>query len=145
MIIGSFSKILVAYDSSDLAEKALRIAIKLAAHDNKIELHILHVVKPLLVYDYILAGEEKVKIMRIESAKAMMKEIKESLYGMGNPIIVEVEEGFPEKKIIEHVENNHCDLIIMGSRGLGGLKEFFLGSVSHYVIQHAHVPTFIIK
>ncbi|WP_394297942.1 universal stress protein [Gordoniibacillus kamchatkensis] len=33
----------------------------------------------------------------------------------------------------------------MGSRGLGGLKEFVLGSVSHSVVQKSKMPVFIIK
>ncbi|MCZ8516733.1 universal stress protein [Paenibacillus filicis] len=140
-----FKKILVAYDGSELAEKALKAAIKLAVHDKKIELHILHVLKPLPIFDYIETGVENVKMLRREKADVMMKEIKESLYGMGNPIIVEIVEGHPEKKIVEYAEKHNCDLIVMGSRGLGGLKEAFLGSVSHYVVQHTRIPTFIIK
>lgn len=140
-----YSKILVAHDGSELAEKALKTAIKLAGVDKKIELHILHVLKPLPLLVFLEAGEESVKGLRRERAELMMNEIKESLESMGNPVIIEISEGHPEKKIIKYAEHHACDMIIMGSRGLGGIKEFFLGSVSHYVVQHAHVPTFIIK
>ncbi|MDF2937997.1 MAG: UspA domain protein, partial [Paenibacillaceae bacterium] len=34
---------------------------------------------------------------------------------------------------------------IIGSRGLGGIREFVLGSVSHNVVQHAVVPVLVIK
>jgi broad-specificity NMP kinase len=37
---------------------------------------------------------------------------------MGNYIVVATAQGYPEKKIIENIENNYCDLIIMGSQGL---------------------------
>jgi nucleotide-binding universal stress UspA family protein len=40
---------------------------------------------------------------------------------------------------------NKVDLIMMGSRGRGGLKEAFLGSVSNYVMHKSKVPTMIIK
>jgi len=140
-----YSKILVAYDGSELAEKALKTALKLAGVDKKIELHILHVLKPLPLLDFLEAGEESVKVLRRERAELMMNEIKESLDGMGNPVVTKISEGHPEKEIVKYAEQHTCDMIVMGSRGLGGIKEFFLGSVSHYVVQHAAVPTFIIK
>lgn len=79
-----YSKILVAYDGSELAEKALKAAIKLGGVDKRVELHILHVVKPLPILDFMEAGEERVKVLRRERAETMMNEIKESLEGMGN-------------------------------------------------------------
>ncbi len=54
------------------------------------------------------------------------------------------EEGPAYKVILEHAKENNSDLIIMGSRGLSGVKEY-LGSVSHYVVQHSSVPVLIIK
>ena len=38
-----------------------------------------------------------------------------------------------------------CDLIVMGSRGLGALNSFLLGSVSNYMLTHAECPVFIVK
>ncbi|WP_269085328.1 universal stress protein [Peribacillus muralis] len=46
--------------------------------------------------------------------------------------------------LLEHVNTHNCDLIIMGSRGLSGFKEF-LGSVSHYIVQHSPVPVLLVK
>ncbi len=40
---------------------------------------------------------------------------------------------------------NKVDLIVMGSRGRGGLKEVFLGSVSNHVMHKSKVPMMIIK
>ncbi|MGG6460906.1 MAG: universal stress protein [Candidatus Eiseniibacteriota bacterium] len=37
------------------------------------------------------------------------------------------------------------DLIVIGSRGLGSVKEFLLGSVSHAVTRHASIPVLIVK
>ena len=38
----------------------------------------------------------------------------------------------------------HADLIVTGSRGLGGFGELLLGSVSHQLVQHAPVPVVVI-
>ena len=48
-------------------------------------------------------------------------------------------------KIVETAKLESCDLIVMGSRGLGGIKEFFLGSVSDRVADEAPCPVLIIK
>ena len=39
----------------------------------------------------------------------------------------------------------HCYLIVLGSRGLGGMESFMLGSVSERVTHHAHCPVLIVK
>jgi len=37
------------------------------------------------------------------------------------------------------------DLIILGSRGLGAIQQFFMGSVSKFVVEHSHVPVLVVK
>ncbi len=66
--------------------------MKLAVHDKKMELHILHIVKPLMDYSYIYNAGDLNSLLR-ERGEAMMKEIKESLEGMGNPIIATAVQG----------------------------------------------------
>jgi nucleotide-binding universal stress UspA family protein len=60
-------------------------------------------------------------------------------------VTTRLSEGHPADKIIELAEAEHCDLIVMGSRGLGGLKEMFLGSVSDKVADHASCPVLIVR
>jgi hypothetical protein len=55
--------------------------MKLAVHDKKIEQYILRIVRPHLVFDYVLADEEAMRMMRREKAELMLKEIKETLDG----------------------------------------------------------------
>jgi nucleotide-binding universal stress UspA family protein len=54
-------------------------------------------------------------------------------------------EGRPADKIVEAAKEGGFDLIVMGSRGLGGVKEFFLGSVSDRVADEATCPVTIVK
>jgi nucleotide-binding universal stress UspA family protein len=55
-----------------------------------------------------------------------------------------VKEGQPVRTILDFASENGYDLIVIGSRGLSGVKEF-LGSVSHGVVQRSKVPVLIIK
>ena len=46
--------------------------------------------------------------------------------------------------ILQQAKELNCDLIIMGSRGLSGIKEF-LGSVSHSITQQSSIPVLVMK
>jgi nucleotide-binding universal stress UspA family protein len=47
--------------------------------------------------------------------------------------------------IVKFTEDNNFDLITIGARGIGSVKETFLGSVSHYISHRSKVPVLIIK
>ena len=53
--------------------------------------------------------------------------------------------GSPGPALLELADDNHIDLIVMGSRGLGQIKGIFMGSVSSYMVSRAKCPVFIIK
>ncbi|MBO9599684.1 MAG: universal stress protein, partial [Cohnella sp.] len=81
-----------------------------------------------------------------------MNEYEESLIKRAETMIsnlpyaeVVVLNGHPATAILEAASDKNCDLILMGSRGLGPVKEFVLGSVSHHVVQHSRVPVLIVK
>ncbi|MMZ57327.1 Stress response protein NhaX [compost metagenome] len=53
--------------------------------------------------------------------------------------------GDPARQIVEKAQEGAYQLIVIGSRGLSGLKEMMLGSVSHKVSQLASCPVLIVK
>jgi nucleotide-binding universal stress UspA family protein len=54
-------------------------------------------------------------------------------------------EGRPADKLVETAEKEDVDLLVVGNRGLGGIKEFLLGSVSDRVADEAPCPVLIVK
>jgi nucleotide-binding universal stress UspA family protein len=50
---------------------------------------------------------------------------------------IRVREGTPGSGIVEEALEWPADLIVMGSRGQGAIKRLMLGSVAHYVLEHA--------
>jgi len=44
-----------------------------------------------------------------------------------------------------HNKKNKIDLIVLGARGLGSVKEVFFGSVSNYVVHKSKIPVVIVK
>ena len=53
--------------------------------------------------------------------------------------------GRPDREIITLAETIGAGLIVMGSRGLGGIKRALLGSVSDSVVRHAHCPVLVVR
>ncbi len=54
-------------------------------------------------------------------------------------------EGRPDWEIVRLSEEIGAGLIVMGSRGLGGLRRALLGSVSDSVVRHAHCPVLVVR
>lgn len=48
-------------------------------------------------------------------------------------------------KVCEYSKDHEIDLIIVGSRGIGGVKKLLLGSVSMNIVRHAKCPVLVIK
>jgi len=49
------------------------------------------------------------------------------------------------KSIIHYARQNKFDVIVIGTKGMTAVEEFFLGSVANNVIHHAHCPVFAIR
>jgi nucleotide-binding universal stress UspA family protein len=145
-MLTDYSRIVVAYDHSELSKKALKMAMNLAKQDNQIELLVVMVIQPdrPMVYSYGYAFEAYHEKQH-EEVKAVRNEIEHELKSLPNKSRTVAIEGTPGHMIVEFVKQNDADLVVMGSRGLSGLKELFLGSVSHYVVQKAHCPVLIVK
>ena len=143
-MIAPISKVVVAYDGSEMSKKALDRAIMLAKQDNHVEIKVLSVVEitPVINNGTTLAARNTM----VENAKQMMhEEVISKLKAIPNKTETYVIEGHPPQEIVEFAAENNADLIIMGSRGLSGLKEMFLGSVSHYIAQKTKADVLIVK
>ena len=51
----------------------------------------------------------------------------------------------PGDAILKVVEEEKGDLIVLGSRGSGTIRRHLIGSVSDYVMHHAHIPVLVCK
>jgi nucleotide-binding universal stress UspA family protein len=53
--------------------------------------------------------------------------------------------GAVDLEIVALAEELQADLIVMGSRGLGGVRRALMGSVSDSVVRHAHCPVLVVR
>ena len=143
---GIYSKLLVAFDGSRQSKKALDTAVKMAKLDEDLEIHVVYVKKPVIVLEGYtgIYFEQRLEEPNKE-AEIILNEAKNILNAVPNPVYTHIIEGDPAEEIIELAKGKNIDLILIGSRGLSGIKEFFLGSVSHGVAQRAECPVLIVK
>ena len=80
-----------------------------------------------------------------KSAKKYMKTAKTSSAQKGVLFRSKIVYGSPIMEITDMANKKKFDLIVIGSRGHGGVKETFLGSVAHGVIHRSKVPVFVVK
>ena len=141
-----FAHILAAYDGSLSSVKALETAVKLVESNQAERLTVVHVysIPYMAVADSIVTVPNSVQEDWLERSKVLLSDADKQIAHLpyANTAILE---GSPAEAILQFAEENGCNLIVIGSRGLGGLREFMMGSVSHNVAQHAKVPVLIIK
>jgi nucleotide-binding universal stress UspA family protein len=136
-----FRSILVAWDGSRHARRALDEAIDIARTQGS-RLTLLTVAAPIRV----LAGPYVPPVPEDELARAAERiaDEGEAVVPEGIPVSSRTAEGHPGAELVNRAEAADHDLIVMGSRGRGALRSAVLGSVSHYVLNHARVPVLIV-
>jgi nucleotide-binding universal stress UspA family protein len=141
-----YSKILVGYDGSTLSEEALKHAILLCEYFPSATLLVLHTftLPTFMVGEAMISSSADAYSEVFAHAQAVIDNAK-SLVASNPNASVELIQGNAGETIKAIAKERFFDLIVIGSRGLGGVREFMLGSVSHYVVQHAQIPVLVIK
>ncbi|WP_226581988.1 universal stress protein [Halobacillus litoralis] len=141
-------RILVAYDGSDLSREAVYEAKNQACESPEREIYILSVVKPTGPATNAAVSRSIGKEMA-DRFRSEMQVLKEQMESPGVDVVTEVVvsnvEENPGLSICAYAKKKAVDLIIVGSRGFGNVKQLFLGSVSNNVVQHASCPVLIMK
>ncbi|MCU4182877.1 universal stress protein [Acidiferrimicrobium sp. IK] len=134
-------RILVAVDGSANGQRALDWGILLARQFGA-EVVAVHAVG-LLTH---LGGGAPMPSQghRDEIRKAFETEWCQSLAEAGVPHRTVLADGAPVPVILGTAENEEVDVIVIGSRGVGGFPELLLGSTSHQVAEHTHRPVLIV-
>lgn len=150
-----YDNILVPYDGSASADAALEEAARYAKEDPGCALHVLqisdieHQVIERLDSSYGAAVpvgmREAFEDAQNEAQRKLERDVRLTTRGLMNEIHVEVQiETTIGVQIVAYAAAHNIDLIIMGSRGLGGLRGI-LGSVSSFVLKEAKVPVLVVK
>ncbi len=138
--------ILVPTDFSEHSTWALEVAIMLAKRTNA-AIHLLHVVDvPTYTFNaaYERLAMQKRQELLAETSK-QLAELAESTAAQGVKLNHVLEQGTTYKLIVETADANNCDVIVMGTHGISGLKKLFIGSTTERVIHTANCPVLSIR
>ena len=155
-----FNKILVAIDRSTTSKKVFETGLSLARKTGA-SLMLLHVLSseeedyptpfiyPGLEYDpsaepILEAYREKVQKFEQQGLE-FLQSLKEKAEQAGVKTEFTQTRGYAGRNICEVAQTWSAELILLGSRGLTGMKEMFLGSISNYVTHHAPCSVLIVR
>ena len=155
--IHTYGRILVALDGSEESYRALEHAASIAEKFGS-ELTLLAVV-PRVMLPLFLHGSFGPVPM---TATKNMAQVQDGLKAFYQNVLTDAEarvrsehpelkmekvlrEGRPSSTIVEEAESDGVDLIVMGSRGIGGITGLILGNNSRRVIDSSTKPVLVVK
>jgi len=89
-----------------------------------------------------ISSSEKILL---EHAQKIMKKAKLKSAQHGILFFDKIAYGDSGRKIVDIAQRNNFDLIVISSRGMGSIKEIFLGSTSNHVLHKSKKPVLIVK
>jgi nucleotide-binding universal stress UspA family protein len=145
-----FKHVLVAIDGSESASRAATVAIDLSKK-MVADLTILHVIHiPSSVYSSggvgLIPMDRIVREAKQEAEKfvsAAASAAKERGVEAKGEIVQDTQS--PVWEIIQYAEKNRSELIVLGTRGLGGFRRVLLGSVAGGVVSYAHCSVLVVR
>lgn len=142
------ARVLLTTDGSEEAGLAARTAVDLAEKTGS-ELHVVYVGELPVVYHPERHGYRALIEEHRVAARRQLEEQVERVAAIGGSVAqahLEMGQiGRPDEGIVAVADKIGAGLIVMGSRGLGGLKRVLLGSVSESVVRHAHCPVMVVR
>lgn len=135
------SKILVGYDGAELADHALDTALAQLRDHPQITVDVVYVEEVAKLSNGVEVVDDNVQ----HRNDALFEQLQQKVQDASPRVHLHRLSGQNASYVLLHfAEEHNTDLIIVGSRGLTGIREF-LGSVSHAVVQHSLVPVLIVK
>ena len=145
---GSTMRIVLAVDGSDQSYYAARALEHLKQADKITALHALDVPCPVfpMVMPEVANEIERIAEQRLrEEGERIMKVVVSILPPKTPTVSTRLETGKPAEVILSVAGEEQANMIVLGARGLGPVKELLLGSVSHRVLAHAPCPVLIVN
>jgi nucleotide-binding universal stress UspA family protein len=134
-------KILVPMDGSKNSFRGLDTAIFLARQCGATITGLFVVpIYPKSFMPITYAKEYITKTVKDFMEDAKKRSAQNGIVFVGKTIV-----GNESSEIIDFAAKNKFDIIVIGARGLGSVKEAFLGSVSHAIVQKSKIPVLIVK
>ena len=145
---GRLRRILLAVDGSDASDRAVAqlLAMRSELRDpSTLELHLLNVQPPVPGDVSSFVTKTSLQEYHQERGDAALTRARERLRAAGQPFTEHQRVGQPGAVIADLARNEHCDLVVMGTRGQGQVSGAILGSVAQSAIELGQVPVLLVK
>jgi nucleotide-binding universal stress UspA family protein len=136
------TKILLATDGSEEAILAASTAAELAKGTDS-ELHVV-TVGPFVPTVFAATEEEPARMAR-EARRTLDEQVRRIKAGHGTEVQAHLRLGGAAEEIVAFAEDVGAGLIVMGSRGRGGIRRALMGSVAERVVRHAHCAVLVAR
>ncbi len=137
--------LLVAIDASEGASKALELAAGIAAPNPEAHVDVVTVIPIPLLDDQQMATFKSILDMMMSDGEDLLAEAMEKIGDVSDRADTLILTGqSPAAEIIKLIDQRNYDVVVIGNRGLSGLKEY-MGSVSHKVLHGSKAPVLIAK
>lgn len=133
--------VLVPVDGSDSSWEAFEYALD--EHDED-RLTVLHVIDPM-AGDYEPDESNTEAVRRSETIEREVRDRLAEAAIQETQVDIVTREGRPADEITAHARTEEIDQVVMGSRGLSGVKRLLLGSVAETVVRRADVPVNVVR
>ena len=140
------TRVLLATDGSEDAAAATWAAAHIARRSGA-ELHLVHVSEFVAPREFVgVALRLKSPFVSAERGRQLLEEQEAIVREAGGAVAVShLKTGPPVEGILKVCYEVGADLVVVGSRGLGGVKRLLLGSVSEGLVHHARCPVLVMR
>jgi YjbE family integral membrane protein len=144
---GRLRRVLLAVDGSDASARAVQQVVELRrdmADPSAMDVHLIHVQRPVSGDVSSFVAHKTLDEYDKEQGDAALGPARQALQSAGVPFEAHARVGTPGETIAKEAADRACDLIVMGTHGVG-MTASLLGSVAQATIGDAKVPVLLVK
>jgi nucleotide-binding universal stress UspA family protein len=136
--------ILVAYDGSHPAQKAVERAVRAADGEEIILLRVIEAADGMIGAGLDIV-QERLKEMREEKTDELSEDVEAVLEANGVEFRIETVVGNPSREVVSFAEEHDVSEIVIGSHGREGVSRVLLGNVAENVVRRAPVTVIVVR
>lgn len=139
-------KVLLTIDGSESSDRAVKHLIRLVESSQPIDVHLLNVQPPIMAGEISpMVTAKTVETLHHDKGEKTAESARALLDNAGIAYTFRIELGPIAETIARYAQNNQCETIIMGTRGMSAMRNLILGSVATRVIHLVDVPVTLVK
>ncbi len=138
-------KLLIAVDGSQHSDHAVLFAVNFVKEHGPVEIHLINVEPKPVAWQTRGMEPEAIRAHLAALSHQTMRSAHDILKAADITCRMHARIGDVAEEVVAQAEKLGCDTIILGTRGLGAIAGFSLGSISRKVLHLSHLPVICVK